>query len=123
VPEGDTVWRAARLLHRSLSGKVLTETDVRVPAFATWDLSGATVTETVCPATIGPTPAGVPVSSTSPGSSVMMPETNSMISPTVKTMSEVRPSCSTSPSSSVDTSRSEGSSSVSIHGPNGQKVS
>ena len=47
MPEGDTVWRAARLLHRSLSGKVLTETDVRVPAFATWDLSGATVTETV----------------------------------------------------------------------------
>ena len=32
----------------------------------------STVTETVWPATIGPTPAGVPVSSTSPGSSVMI---------------------------------------------------
>jgi endonuclease-8 len=47
VPEGDTVWRAARRLDRALTGKVLTVTDFRVPAFATWDLSGATVTETV----------------------------------------------------------------------------
>jgi endonuclease VIII len=47
VPEGDTVWRAARLLDRGLSGKVLTRTDLRVPEYATWDLSGATVAETV----------------------------------------------------------------------------
>ena len=47
MPEGDTVWRAAHALDRALSGKVLTRTDVRVPAYATWDLSGATVTETV----------------------------------------------------------------------------
>jgi endonuclease VIII len=47
MPEGDTVWRTARRLHRALSGKVLTSTDVRVPAFATWDLAGATVAETV----------------------------------------------------------------------------
>jgi endonuclease-8 len=47
VPEGDTVWRAARRLDQALSGKVLTRTDFRVPAFATWDLSGATVTATV----------------------------------------------------------------------------
>jgi endonuclease VIII len=46
VPEGDTVWRAARLLDRALSGSVLTATDFRVPAFATWDLAGATVSET-----------------------------------------------------------------------------
>jgi endonuclease-8 len=46
VPEGDTVWRAARLLDRSLSGKRLTASDLRVPAFATWDLTGATVVET-----------------------------------------------------------------------------
>jgi endonuclease-8 len=46
VPEGDTVWRAARRLDRALSGKVLTTTDFRVPAFATWDLTGATVAET-----------------------------------------------------------------------------
>lgn len=47
MPEGDTVWRAARTLDRALSGKVLTRTDVRVPAYATWDLAGATVIETV----------------------------------------------------------------------------
>jgi endonuclease VIII len=47
VPEGDTVWRAAQRLDRALSGKVLTRTDVRVPAYATWDLAGATVAETV----------------------------------------------------------------------------
>jgi endonuclease-8 len=47
VPEGDTVWRAARQLDRSLSGKVLTRTDFRVPAFATWDLAGATVEQTL----------------------------------------------------------------------------
>ena len=47
MPEGDTVWRAARLLDRALTGSVLTATDFRVPAFATWDLAGATVSETV----------------------------------------------------------------------------
>lgn len=47
MPEGDTVFRAARLLDRSLSGRVLTRTDFRVPQHATADLSGATVTETV----------------------------------------------------------------------------
>jgi endonuclease-8 len=47
VPEGDTVWRAARRLDEALSGRVLTATDFRVPAYATWDLVGATVTETV----------------------------------------------------------------------------
>jgi endonuclease-8 len=46
VPEGDTVWRAARELDRALTGQVLTRTDFRVPAFATWDLAGATVEET-----------------------------------------------------------------------------
>lgn len=47
MPEGDTVWRTAQRLDRSLSGKTLTVTDFRVPAFATWDLSGATVRESV----------------------------------------------------------------------------
>ena len=43
VPEGDTVWRAARLLDRALSGHdPRRATDFRVPAFATWDLSGGT---------------------------------------------------------------------------------
>lgn len=47
MPEGDTVWRAARALDQALSGHRLVATDVRVPAFATVDLSGSTVTETV----------------------------------------------------------------------------
>ncbi|WP_372728483.1 DNA-formamidopyrimidine glycosylase family protein [Nocardioides sp.] len=47
MPEGDTVFRAARLLDRSLSGQVLTTTDFRVPQHATADLTGGTVLETV----------------------------------------------------------------------------
>ncbi|MDX6358666.1 MAG: endonuclease [Nocardioidaceae bacterium] len=47
MPEGDTVWRAAQRLDRALRGQVLTATDFRVPAFATWDLAGAGVLETV----------------------------------------------------------------------------
>jgi endonuclease-8 len=47
VPEGDAVWRTARKLHTALSGQVLTRTDFRVPAIATVDLAGATVTETI----------------------------------------------------------------------------
>lgn len=47
MPEGDTVFRTARLLDRSLSGRVLTRTDFRVPQLATSDLAGGTVLETV----------------------------------------------------------------------------
>lgn len=47
MPEGDTVFRAARLLDRSLSGQALTRSDFRVPQLATMDLTGATVVETV----------------------------------------------------------------------------
>ena len=47
MPEGDTVWRAARHLHQTLSGCTLTATDFRVPAYATLDLSGQEVVETV----------------------------------------------------------------------------
>jgi endonuclease-8 len=47
VPEGDTVWRAARTLDRALTGQVLTGTDFRVPALATADLTGDTVLGTV----------------------------------------------------------------------------
>jgi endonuclease-8 len=47
VPEGDTVYRAARQLDRALSGEVLTRTDFRVPQHATADLAGATVVETI----------------------------------------------------------------------------
>jgi endonuclease-8 len=47
VPEGDTVYRTARVLHRGLSGQTLTRTDFRVPQHATADLSGGVVVETV----------------------------------------------------------------------------
>jgi endonuclease VIII len=47
VPEGDTVWRTAHHLDQALSGQTLTECDIRVPAYATLDLSGRPVRETV----------------------------------------------------------------------------
>lgn len=47
MPEGDTVFRAARTLHKALSGKVLVQSDFRVPQHATADLSGQSITETV----------------------------------------------------------------------------
>ncbi|GHD47052.1 Fpg/Nei family DNA glycosylase [Mycetocola manganoxydans] len=40
MPEGDTVWRAARHLNEVLAGAVVTTWDIRVPAFATSDLTG-----------------------------------------------------------------------------------
>ncbi|MEV3972138.1 DNA-formamidopyrimidine glycosylase family protein [Streptomyces sp. NPDC050698] len=43
MPEGDTVWQAARRLHDALAGKVLIRSDLRVPRFATADLTGRTV--------------------------------------------------------------------------------
>jgi endonuclease-8 len=46
MPEGDTVYRAARQLDAGLSGQVLTRSDFRIPSLATKDLAGATVVET-----------------------------------------------------------------------------
>ncbi|MFJ9908556.1 Fpg/Nei family DNA glycosylase [Streptomyces sp. NPDC101152] len=43
MPEGDTVWQTARRLHGALAGKVLTRSDLRVPQYATADLTGRTV--------------------------------------------------------------------------------
>ncbi|MEU5753835.1 DNA-formamidopyrimidine glycosylase family protein [Streptomyces sp. NPDC047829] len=43
MPEGDTVWQAARRLHEALAGKVLIHSDFRVPRYATADLTGRTV--------------------------------------------------------------------------------
>ncbi|MEU6221689.1 DNA-formamidopyrimidine glycosylase family protein [Streptomyces sp. NPDC047022] len=43
MPEGDTVHQAAGRLHKALAGKVLTRSDLRVPAFATADLTGRAV--------------------------------------------------------------------------------
>ena len=47
MPEGDTVWLAARRLHSALAGQVLTRSDFRVPALATVDLAGLPVSEVV----------------------------------------------------------------------------
>ncbi|OIK24422.1 Fpg/Nei family DNA glycosylase [Streptomyces malaysiense] len=47
MPEGDTVWRAARRLHEALTGEVLTRSDFRVPKYATVDLTGRRVLGTV----------------------------------------------------------------------------
>ena len=43
MPEGDTVWRTAHTLAAVFTGSILTRCDVRVPAFATIDLTGETV--------------------------------------------------------------------------------
>ncbi|MEU0157516.1 DNA-formamidopyrimidine glycosylase family protein [Streptomyces sp. NPDC006261] len=43
MPEGDTVLQTAARLHAALAGRVLTHADLRVPRFATADLSGRTV--------------------------------------------------------------------------------
>jgi endonuclease VIII len=45
MPEGDTVYRTATKLRDALAGKVLTRCDVRVPEFATIDLTGCVVDE------------------------------------------------------------------------------
>ena len=47
MPEGDTVFRTARLLDDALTGGVLTVSDFRVPQHATADLRGLTVHGTV----------------------------------------------------------------------------
>ncbi|MDH6236631.1 DNA-formamidopyrimidine glycosylase family protein [Cryobacterium sp. CG_9.6] len=43
MPEGDTVFREAQSLGEALSGAVLTRCDIRVPQWATVDLTGETV--------------------------------------------------------------------------------
>jgi endonuclease-8 len=45
MPEGDTVYRTAAKLREALEGRTLTRCDVRVPKFATVDLSGCVVEE------------------------------------------------------------------------------
>jgi endonuclease-8 len=47
VPEGDTIWLAAKRLHDALAGDVLTASDFRIPRLATSDLSGRRVLEVV----------------------------------------------------------------------------
>lgn len=45
MPEGDTVWLAAARMHRAFAGEVLARADLRVPRYATTDLTGRTVRE------------------------------------------------------------------------------
>jgi endonuclease-8 len=45
MPEGDTVWHTAATLREHLAGQTLTRCDIRVPRFATDDLTGQVVDE------------------------------------------------------------------------------
>jgi endonuclease-8 len=45
MPEGDTVWHTAIILRDALAGKTLTRCDIRVPRYATVDLTGLVVDE------------------------------------------------------------------------------
>ncbi|EOM75421.1 Fpg/Nei family DNA glycosylase [Rhodococcus rhodnii] len=47
MPEGDTVWRTAALLRGALEGRELIESDVRVPRYATVDLTGVRIDDVV----------------------------------------------------------------------------
>jgi len=47
VPEGDTIWLTALRLREALAGGVLVRFDLRVPRFATADLSGRRIDEVV----------------------------------------------------------------------------
>lgn len=47
MPEGDTVYLSARLLHEALAGTMLTRAELRVPRHSTASLAGMTVTEVV----------------------------------------------------------------------------
>ncbi len=47
MPEGDTVFHTAETLRKALVGRTLTRCDVRVPRFATVDLTGQVVDEVV----------------------------------------------------------------------------
>lgn len=47
MPEGDTVYHTAVLLDDALTGKTLTRCDIRVPRYATVDLTGQRVDEVV----------------------------------------------------------------------------
>ncbi|WP_405750083.1 DNA glycosylase [Streptomyces sp. NBC_00012] len=47
MPEGDTVLQTAERLHTALAGRILTRSDLRVPRFATTDLTGRTVLDVI----------------------------------------------------------------------------
>src|SRR5690606_28207644 len=93
---------------------------------ATWFTSvptPSTETSITSPTSSLPTPSGVPVRTRSPGLSVMKVEMYARTSATGKIMSLVRASCRTWPFTTVRRPTSVGSTSVSSHGPTGQKPS
>lgn len=47
MPEGDTVYQTAHTLNRVLAGQVLTRSDIRVPRYATVDLSGRMIADVI----------------------------------------------------------------------------
>ncbi|MGY1704983.1 DNA-formamidopyrimidine glycosylase family protein [Geodermatophilus sp. SYSU D00697] len=47
MPEGDTVWLAAKRMHTALAGATLRRGELRVPRLAATDLAGRTVSEVV----------------------------------------------------------------------------
>jgi endonuclease-8 len=47
MPEGDTVWHTATVLRDALAGKALTRCDIRVPKYATVDLTGQVVDDVI----------------------------------------------------------------------------
>ncbi len=47
MPEGDTVWLAARRMHQALAGSELTRGELRVPQLVAVELAGRTVSEVV----------------------------------------------------------------------------
>lgn len=73
MPEGDSVYRTAARLREALAGKELTRSDLRVPRFATADLTGLTTLGVVprgkhllirlgqAPAGTGPGPVATPL--------------------------------------------------------------
>jgi len=85
--------------------------------------SPSMATSTISPSRSVDTPAGVPVKMTSPGRRVMALEVYAINSAIEKTICEVRPCCTRPPLTTHETSKSEGSIAVSIHGPKGAKVS
>ncbi len=80
-------------------------------------------TDTRWPGCTGPTPAGVPVRMTSPGSKVKYVDAKDTNRGTSWTRSAVEPSWTTSPSRRVTRRSADGSRSVTIHGPSGLEVS
>ena len=78
-------------------------------------------TSTVSPFSIGPTPAGVPVRTTSPGSRVIASVMKASSSAAPRMRREVLLRCFSSPFSRVMTVRLAGSSPVTIRGPMGAK--